>query len=119
MRSVTRAIVGCRLLMPAHPVSLGQGDSGAWTPASRIVRPGRQALAKPLLANRIDPSPLRLHLIAANEKSLVAFEQVKQQTLVGDAPLRARKRVGNGDIERHLAQGEPLAVEPRYLGHQR
>src|SRR5690606_1992435 len=103
-RSVTRAMVGWRLLMPAHSVAFRQRDGGARAATAGVVRPGRQPLPLPLLAYGVDPGPLRLDLVAPDEQRLVAFEQVQQQSLVGDAPLDARKRVRHCNVERDLAQ---------------
>src|SRR5690606_14625705 len=72
------------LLMPAHSVALRERNRRARAPAAGVVGPGRQSFALPLRADRIDPSPLRLDLVAPHEQRLVAFEQIEQQPLVGD-----------------------------------
>src|SRR5690554_1303882 len=115
IRSVTRSMVGWRLFMPAYSVAFGQGDRRARAPAPGVVSPGRELFLSPLLADRIDPGPLRFHFVAADEQRLIALQQVEQQALVGNPALDAGERVRHRDVERDFAQRQPVAVEPRYL----
>src|SRR3546814_6002322 len=67
----------------------------------------------PRIADRIDPLPLRLDLVAAHEQGLVALDEVEQQTLVSDAAACAGKAVRERDVHRHFLELHPVAVEAR------
>src|SRR5687767_7755690 len=60
------------LLMPAHSVAFGECDRGARAPAAGVVGLGGEAFRGPLRADRVDPGPLRLDLVAADEQLLIA-----------------------------------------------
>src|SRR3569833_3518807 len=99
MRSVTRATTGWRSLMPGDPVALGQRDRGARAPTAGRIGLGGQAFLAPQRADAVDPVPLRLDFVAADEQRLVALDQVEQQAFVGDPPLLAGECVGHRDVE--------------------
>src|SRR3546814_18478044 len=82
-----------RSIMPARPVALDQRDRRARSPAAGGVGLRRHADCGPGVADRIDPLPLRLHLIAAHEQGLVALDEIEQQPFIGDAPPLAREAV--------------------------
>ena len=98
--------------MPADAVALGQRDGGRWPPRPRGIRPRRHALLGPGGADLVDPGPLRLDLVAADEQGRVALDEVEQQPLIGDPPAILAEGIGKPDIERDLAQPNALAVEP-------
>ena len=62
---------------------------------------------------------MRLNLVTPHEQGLVTLDQVQQQPFIGDPLLHARKGIGHRDVERHLAQAKPAAIEPGHLGHHR
>ena len=71
----------------------------------------------PASADRVDPGPLRLHLVTADEQRLVALDQVEQQALIRDTAARAREFGVEAEVQRHLTQPQAFAVEARLLGH--
>src|SRR5690606_11721854 len=100
------------LFMPRHTVTLSERNGGARPGAARRIGLGQEHFLCPIGPDTIDPAPLRLYFVPADEKGLVAFDQVEQQSFIGDAPLGAGKGFGQGDVERDLAQADPVAVEP-------
>src|SRR5690348_6471276 len=106
------------LFVPADAVTLRQRDCGGRTPGSRGVRPRTHALLRPGGADSVDPRPLRLDLVAADEQGWIAFDEVEQQPLVGDPASVLAERIGEADVERNFAQPDALPVETRSLGHQ-
>src|SRR5438270_5551278 len=115
IRSVTFETVGLRaidrsLLVPADAVALGKRDRGRWTPGSRRIGSWSHALLCPSGADAVDPSPLRLDLVAADEQRWIPLDQIKQQPLIGDAAAVFAECVHEAQIERDLAQSQPLAV---------
>src|SRR3546814_15820611 len=72
--------------MPARPIALDQRNRRTRPPASRGVILRRHVDLGPGVADRIDPLPLRLDLVAADEQGLVALDEVEQRS--------AERRVG-------------------------
>src|SRR6266404_2175821 len=123
IRSVTAVTVGLRamphpLLVPADAVALCQRNRRRWTPGPRSIWPRNNPLLRPRRADPINPGPLRLDLVAADEQGRIALDEVEQQTFVGDAAAIFAEGIGKADVERDLAQANPAAVEARSLGHQ-
>src|SRR3954452_9594063 len=112
MRSVTREMVGLSgmsrpLLVPADAVALRQRDGRRRPPCPGCVRTRREAFLGPGGTDPVDPRPLRLDLVAANEQSGVALYQVDHQPLVfGSAPVRA-EGIHESQIERDFPQSQP------------
>src|SRR5947207_15089316 len=109
MRSVTREITELRgmsrsLLVPADAVALGESDRRRWSPRSRRIGSRSHALLSPGGADPVDPAPLGLDLVAADEQRGIAFDQVEQQPLVRDSATIFAERVHESQIERDLAQ---------------
>src|SRR5258706_7812802 len=109
MRSVTAAILESRamdapLLVPADAVALRQRDRGGRPPGPGGIGARSDPLLRPGGADAIDPAPLRLDLVAADEQRWVALDQVEQQPLIGNAPAIFAERIGETDVERDLAQ---------------
>src|SRR4051794_2192898 len=97
MRSVTFAIVGfsvIALLVPADAVALGERNRRRRAPGPRAIRLGADALLDPGSADPVDPRPLGLDLVAADEQCRVAVDQVEQQPLIGDPPAVFAESVG-------------------------
>ena len=116
IRSVTVEMTGLSamvtaLLVPADAVALGQRDGGRRPPRPRGIRPRGHALLGPGGADSVDPRPLRLDLVAADEQGRIALDEVEQKPLVGDPPAILAEGIGKPDIERDFAQPNALAVE--------
>src|SRR5690348_461864 len=99
MRSVTLAIVGWRaieapLLVPADAVALGQRDGRGRAPGARGIGPRRYPLFGPRRADTVDPGPLRLDLVAADEKRRIALDQVEEQALIRDPSAILAEGIG-------------------------
>src|SRR5690348_15774398 len=113
MRSVTAATVGFSAmisLVPGDAVAFGQRDGSGRPPCPRRIGSGSHSLLCPGGANAVDPGPLRLDLVAADEQGGIAFDEVEQQPLVSNpAPVFA-EGVRETDIERDLAKADALAV---------
>src|SRR3546814_3713458 len=101
--------------MPARSVALDQRDRARRTPASRGVILRRHIDRRPGVADRIDPLPLRLDLIAAHEQGLVALDEIEQQPLISDAAALAGEAVRERDVHRHFLELHAVAVEPGLL----
>src|SRR5688572_19768687 len=114
IRSVTDAIVGfsAMLLVPADAVALSQRDSGGWPPRARRIRPRRNALLRPGIANAVDPDPLRFDFVAADEQCRIALNQIEKKALIGNAPTALAERIGEAQIKRDFAQAHAVPVEP-------
>src|SRR6476646_6604119 len=125
IRSVTCAMVGCRVIslssglagsiVPACAVAFGQSDRRGGPPGASAVRARRHALARPGGANLIDPDPLCLDLVPADEQGRVALDEVQQQPLVGDPAAKLAEGIGQPDIERDFAKPNAATVQPRSL----
>ena len=98
------AIYSCQL-MPSRSVSAIAAD-GPQVPAG--IGPRGHALLRPGGADPVDPRPLRLDLVAADEQGRVALDEVEQQPLVGDAPAILAEGIGEADVERDFAQTDAL-----------
>ena len=92
-------------LMPSRSVSAIAAD-GPQVPGG--IGPRRDARFRPGGADAVDPRPLRLDLVAADEQGRVALDQVEQQPLIGDPPAVFAEGIGEADIERDLAQPHAL-----------
>src|SRR5690606_20222221 len=90
-RCVTLAIMGCRSVMPARSVALDESDARRGSPCPRRIGDDPLAALLPPRDNTVDPCPLRFHLVAPHEERRVAFQQVEQQPLIGNAPPVARE----------------------------
>src|ERR1700731_2088265 len=95
-RAVTSAIAACTIsgslvaagwrdaarirsigfLAPAASVALDQGDRGGGPPSAGKIGPRRFIHLVPGLADRIDPAPRRLDLVAAHEQGCIAAYDV-------------------------------------------
>src|SRR2546423_5933719 len=122
MRSVTRETIGLSgmsrpLLVPADAVALRQRDRRRGAPRSGRIGSWSHALVGPGGANAVDPGPLRLDLVAANEQRWITLDQVEQQPLIGDAAAVFAECVRESQIERDLAPSQPLAVQPGSRRH--
>src|SRR4051812_26503855 len=109
MRSVTAAIRESRamrapLLVPADAVALRQRDRCRRAPRPRGIRSRGDALFGPGRADAVDPAPLRFDLVAADEQSRVALDQVEQQPLISNAAPVLAECVGKAEVERDLAE---------------
>src|SRR3954470_3223193 len=104
IRSVTRAIVGCRVIappcgvrgsfVPAYAVTLGQRDSGGRPPGTGGIRTRKHTPLCPGGADLVGPGPLRLDLVAADEQRRVSLDQIEQQPFIGDPPAIFAECVG-------------------------
>ena len=72
-------------------------------------------LLRPGGADAVDPRPLRLDLVAADEQGRIALDQVEQQPLIGDPAAIFAEGIGKADIERDFAQPHALPVEAGVL----
>src|SRR4051812_7915298 len=102
-------------IMPTHSVAFSQGNRRRRPPGSRRIGFRRHAIGLPAVADRVDPLPLRLDLVPADEEGRVAFDQVEQQPFVGDTAAYIGKGVGHADVQRNLAQAHAFAIETRHL----
>src|SRR6476646_10776453 len=104
--------------MPADAVALGEGDGGRWPPCSRRIGSGSHALFSPRGTDLVDPRPLCLDLVTADEQGGIAFDEVEQKPLISDpAPIFA-EGIGETEVKRHFAEANPLAVQSWRLRHQ-
>jgi len=71
--------------------------------ASGGVGLGRNARGRPACPDLVDPRPLRFDFVATDEQCRVAFDQVEQQPLIGDATAIFAEGIGKAKVERHLA----------------
>src|SRR4051794_28605699 len=120
IRSVTVASVGFRaigLLVPADAVALSQRDRRRWTPGAGRIRTRRDPLLHPGGADAVDPRPLRLHLVAADEQCRVALDQIEQQPLVRDPPAILAECIGEADVEGDFTKAYTMSIQARSLGH--
>src|SRR3954465_6559491 len=119
IRSVTVASVGFRaigLLVPADAVALSQRDRRRWTPGAGRIRTRRDPLLHPGGADAVDPRPLRLHLVAADEQCRVAPGQGEQQPLVGNPPAVLAECIGEANVEGDFAKAYAVPVQPGSFG---
>src|SRR3546814_15376239 len=105
--------------MPARSVALDQRDRARRTPASRGVILRRHIDRRPGVADRIDPLPLRLDLIAAHEQGLVALDEIEQQPLTSDAAALAGEAGRARAVHRHFLYVHAVAGEPGLPPHTR
>src|SRR5690606_35562891 len=103
--------------MPAYSVSFGDGDSGARPPTPGAVRFDADIFFRPDPPDRVDPVPLRFHLVAADEKRRFAMDQVEKQSLIGNPSARLCKSLGKREVERNFAQRDLVAVQTRLFRH--
>ena len=103
-------------LVPGAPVALDQRDRGRAPSCRRYTGFGGCGERLPGLADRVDPAPGRLDLVAAHEQRLVAADHdVHQQALIGVGVADA-EGLGEAHVERHML--EPHAAGARLLDHQ-
>src|SRR5205085_6019321 len=86
------------LLMPRNAVAFGQRNSGRRPPGPRGIAARRHARLGPTLPDPIDPRPLRLDFVTADEERRIAFDQIEQQSLVSDPPAILAEGMGKADI---------------------
>src|SRR6476646_6473796 len=110
VESVGLRAIGRRLLVPADAVALGERDRRRWPPGAGRIRTGRDPLLHPGRADAIDPRPLRLDLVAADEQGWVALDQVEQQPLVRDPSAVLAECIGKADVERDFAKPHTVPV---------
>src|SRR3546814_5591487 len=75
---------------------------------------GVQTCALPIFRRqqRLDPGPLRLHLVPPHEQGGVARQQVQDQPFIGDPAALPGEGGGQRHVQRHLLQMH-LALQPR------
>src|SRR5580704_16089726 len=100
---------------PAASIALDQSDRGGGAPSAGKIGPRRFIHLAPGLADRIDPTPRCLDLVAAHEQRRIAAYDVHQQSLIGLRRVDA-ECFGEAHVERYMLQAHPSGA--RLLKHQ-
>src|SRR5580692_4169220 len=91
---------------PTTAIALDQSDRGGGPPSAGKIGPRRFIHLVPGLANRIDPAPRRLDLVAAHEQGCIAAYDVHQQPLIGLRRVDA-ECFREAHVERHMLEPNP------------